>query len=277
MLKQRLITAAILIPLFVSGVMLLPTMALAVALGAVLALGFPEWCRLFSLSGGWAAGCIAVLLVGCGLAVVAAYHQKALWGLLAVAVVGWLAAALRMVMVASGRPVVGIRRVGPDGRRWVLAVLLAGVVLLPPLAALVYLHGSGELGARYVLFLVTLIWVADSAAYFGGRRWGRHRLAPRLSPGKTWEGVVCALVGALLWTVLWYDVLGVQHRFVFLLWVGGTVAASIVGDLFESALKREAGIKDSGSLLPGHGGVLDRIDSLLAAAPVFALGLAVTG
>lgn len=131
----------------------------------------------------------------------------------------------------------------------------------------------GEAGAWIVLAVLAVIWAGDSAAYFGGRAWGRRRCAPAISPNKTWEGVFCglaasAVMGALLWTVaiqLWGPpLLGGAFGLAFGLLVG---AAGQVGDLVESAMKRELGIKDFGALLPGHGGVLDRFDSLLFAAP----------
>lgn len=148
------------------------------------------------------------------------------------------------------------------------------IVLTPLWTALVALHGNGEDGPSSVLFLMILIWVADSGAYFAGRQWGRNKLAPVISPGKTWEGVYGAVFGALICGLLlaWYrsDIEGF-HWLVPVCVI--TVLMSVVGDLFESVMKRKMDMKDSGTLLPGHGGVLDRIDSLTAAAPVFVLGL----
>jgi phosphatidate cytidylyltransferase len=121
-----------------------------------------------------------------------------------------------------------------------------------------------------------LVVAADIGAYFAGRRFGRNKLAPRVSPGKTWEGVAGGLVAAALMAavgVWWFDVSA--GRFIALCMV--VVVASIVGDLTESLFKRHAGLKDSGTILPGHGGVLDRVDSVTAAAPVFLLGLQVLG
>ncbi len=129
-----------------------------------------------------------------------------------------------------------------------------------------------EFGPNYVLFLLMLIWVADIGAYFAGRRWGQRKLAPIISPGKTWAGVWGAAVAALVFALVGAAVLGVARWPEFVAVCMVTVAFSIVGDLFESMLKRQRGVKDSGSLLPGHGGVLDRLDSLIAAAPVFLLG-----
>ena len=128
-----------------------------------------------------------------------------------------------------------------------------------------------------LLFLFVLIWVADIAAYFTGKKFGRSKLAEELSPGKTREGVLGAIVGAVLISLLgvywWQEQLALMLAIYFVLLCVLTALISVVGDLFESLLKRNAGVKDSGCLIPGHGGVLDRIDSLLAASPGFMLGL----
>lgn len=129
--------------------------------------------------------------------------------------------------------------------------------------------------ARCCWFLLMLIWIADIGAYFTGRHWGRIKLAPKISPGKTREGVYGALVGALLSGVVlaWWQGLSIQQApFAILLCILAALF-SVAGDLFWSMLKRLRGVKDSSNLLPGHGGMLDRIDSLTAAAPVFLLGL----
>jgi phosphatidate cytidylyltransferase len=138
---------------------------------------------------------------------------------------------------------------------------------------LVYLHAA--YGGELLLYLFSLVWIADSGAYFSGRRFGKHKLAPSISPGKTWEGLVGGLLANLVWIVVVYQFgsgwnLGFAQ---FLIISLVTSLISVVGDLFESILKREAGVKDSGKLLPGHGGVLDRIDSVIAAAPVFVAGI----
>ena len=141
------------------------------------------------------------------------------------------------------------------------------------------LHRSGDDGPVLVLFLFVLIWVADSGAYFAGRAFGKTKLSPFVSPGKTWAGAMGALAGAVFSAVVlitggWAgDAALVPFVLLSLL----VTAVSIGGDLWESRLKREAGVKDSGNLLPGHGGVLDRVDSLLAAAPVFAVGAGLVG
>jgi phosphatidate cytidylyltransferase len=143
---------------------------------------------------------------------------------------------------------------------------------------MIQLHQTPAIGSGLVMFLFVLIWVADSGAYFAGRAFGKHKLSPHVSPGKTWEGAFGALLGAVVCGVVlyrfeWFELSLVQLVFVCV----ATAWVSIGGDLFESVMKRQADMKDSGDLLPGHGGVLDRIDSLLAAAPVFLMLVALAG
>ena len=142
---------------------------------------------------------------------------------------------------------------------------------------LVYLQEA--YGGGLLLYLFSLVWIADIGAYFSGRKFGKHKLAPAISPGKTWEGVIGGLLANLVWIVGVYQLssgwdLGFAQ---FLIISLATSLISVVGDLFESILKREAGVKDSGKLLPGHGGVMDRIDSVIAAAPVFVAGIFIAG
>lgn len=153
---------------------------------------------------------------------------------------------------------------------------LLKIVSVPVLAAawyaLLYLHGVHY---GYVFYIIALVAIADIGAYFSGKRFGKTKLAAKLSPGKTREGVYGALGLTLLWAILGAAVSG-QSGFTFMLFILFSMLAvvmSVLGDLFESLIKREAGAKDSGTLLPGHGGVFDRIDGLLAALPVFTLGL----
>jgi phosphatidate cytidylyltransferase len=136
-----------------------------------------------------------------------------------------------------------------------------------PLSFLISLHAVHGLGPRLVLFLLALLWVGDSLAYFTGRAVGRHKMAPQLSPGKTWEGAVANLLGSVL--VAFAAARWIALPLVHLCGMAALAnLAGQLGDLTESAYKRAAGAKDSGSLLPGHGGMLDRVDSLIFAAPV---------
>jgi phosphatidate cytidylyltransferase len=185
---------------------------------------------------------------------------------LLVALAFWIYAVQRLLRFAGDA---GLR----DGRS---ASALSGLlVLVPTGVALVALHRSGEAGPGLVLLLLVLVWAADSGAYFAGKRWGRRKLAPTVSPGKTVEGVCGGLTLAMVaaisgWYVLQPGTLALGPAIAISL---ATVVFSIVGDLYESMLKRQHSVKDSGTLLPGHGGMLDRIDSLTAASPVFALGV----
>jgi len=159
-------------------------------------------------------------------------------------------------------------------------VLLLGIgldLLWICVHALLYLHA--QYGGEMLLFLLSLVWVADIGAYFSGRKFGRRKLAPAISPGKTIEGVIGGLCANLLWMLVIYQyAMGWGLTLVQFLVIGiATSLVSVVGDLFESVLKREAGVKDSGKSLPGHGGVLDRIDSVIAAAPVFVSGIFFAG
>ncbi len=158
-----------------------------------------------------------------------------------------------------------------------LAATSGLLVLVPAWVALAHLclqsaHGVGVRGPQLVLFLLLLVWAADIGAFFAGRRFGRLKLAPRVSPAKTWEGVLGGLGAAALVAAAgarWFEL----PRVAFLSLCLGVALISVVGDLTESMFKRHAGLKDSGSAFPGHGGVLDRIDSVTAAAPIFLLGL----
>lgn len=155
------------------------------------------------------------------------------------------------------------RGVQPHQTLWTGAAGFA--VLVPAGLAMVWLEPLA------VLLVLVLVWIADSAAYFVGRAWGRRKLAPTVSPGKTWEGVAGGLVGAVLYAII---IALFTDRGAWLALVATAILlgmVSIVGDLFESAAKRQAGVKDSGTLLPGHGGILDRIDSATAALPLAAL------
>jgi phosphatidate cytidylyltransferase len=153
--------------------------------------------------------------------------------------------------------------------RWLCGIL----ILVPLFAALMLLYTADP---TILLFAMLIVWVADSGAYFAGKTMGRVKLAPRISPGKTWEGVIGGLVAVVLLTLarsLWVD----TDLSVFIPFCLAVASLSIVGDLTVSMFKRTAGVKDSGRLFPGHGGVLDRIDSVAAAAPLFAFGLSWVG
>ncbi len=258
-LRQRIITAALLATLFVGAVLALPEAGFALLLAAVTLLAAWEWAAL----SGWSRGGRIGHVVLTGLLLLGYWTGREVTVVvlppLFAATLFWLAAPLWLHRYAAGS--------------WRLTSRTAwsaiGLLLLP-VAWLALLQLHRHHGALPVLFLLVMIWLADSGAYFAGRRWGRRKLAPSISPGKTLEGVVGALAVTLVLAVAFASSAPGGPLFVLLCLV--TVSYSIVGDLFESMLKRQRGVKDSGRLLPGHGGVLDRVDSLIAAAPIFALG-----
>jgi phosphatidate cytidylyltransferase len=265
-----LLTALILVPIVAAGVWFLPTPWLGMLLALAVIAATEEWARLAGLgSCGTHVGLLAAVVLGLvGMAwVLRSGHSPV--PLLVLAGLWWLWAAQRVVRIARIAPVQG-----PDRR----VAVTAPLVLVPAWTGLVWLHAQVH-GPALVLFVLVLIWVADSAAYFSGRLWGRRKLAPVVSPGKTLEGVFGAMAGALVMGagLAWASGAAPGPAAALLLLCLVTAAVSIVGDLYESLLKRTRGVKDSGSLLPGHGGLLDRIDSLTAAAPVFALGLHLIG
>ena len=265
MLKHRLITAICLGALFLAALFLLPGLAWALFLLAFILVGAWEWCGLagfgrrgrglfmfFMLAGG--------LLLLPGLSWFASIRNPMILLLLALAAAFWLAIAPFWLMQR-------LRVTQP----WMLGML--GVVLL--LSGWVALVELRHLGPLAVLGVMATVWLADSAAYFAGRRFGRHKLAPEISPGKTWEGFAGAVLAVMLCGVA--VCLAWSLSFWFLPGLLLLVVMSVIGDLFESWIKRVAGKKDSGTLLPGHGGVLDRIDALLPTLPLtlFALYLPV--
>ena len=168
-----------------------------------------------------------------------------------------------MALALAARPVRSLEKALPGAAASVLGVLYVGL----PLAMFSDLRRLYD-GPRWVIYVLALTWVSDTAAYFGGRLFGRHKLAPRISPGKTWEGAVASLAASLAFGMAY---LAWMRPEIGLAW-SGSISAAVniagqVGDLAESAIKRGAGAKDSGSILPGHGGLLDRVDALLFAVP----------
>ncbi len=265
MLKQRILTALVLAPLALWGIWSLSSDALAVVLGAIFTLGAWEWSRLVGLECHLARlGYTAVFPVLFFL--LYPLLQQGTWPqFVLVLAMTWWAMALMSVMTYP--------RSAALWQGSAVARAVAGLfVLLPSWAALSLLHSA--YGPGYFILLMCLIWGADSGAYFAGRALGKRKLAPRVSPGKSWEGVIGGLITALAIAAAattWLAPVGGMAAFMGLALV--TVFISVLGDLLESMFKRIMDLKDSGGILPGHGGVLDRIDSLTAAAPLFTLGL----
>ena len=268
MLKQRLLTAAILIPLVVWGILQLPTPYLSLILALFVIQGGWEWGGLMKLS---SRGVRALYAVIVGLCLACAWifldRDSNDWLALPVISLFWWLLAIVWVLTYPRSSF----RWSPLWMKFIIGLL----VLVPTWLAVVGLHEHGSNGPYLVLYLLSLIWVADSGAYFGGKQWGKHKLAAEVSPGKTWEGVVSALAASTIYSVAaaYFLSLPGNQWLAFIVLSLVAVAFSILGDLSESMFKRQANVKDSGVLLPGHGGVLDRIDSVTAAAPVFVVGL----
>jgi phosphatidate cytidylyltransferase len=271
MLKTRVVTALVLFVLFLAALVWLAPRAWAVFAGVLVVPAAWEWARLIKLGRTLCGLYVVLVAVLCALLYGWAHTDT---GAYALHTAVYLLAALFWVAVVP----LWLWRSWLPRSRW-FAAITGFVVLVPTWLALVELRNLDPL---LLLLLMAVAWVSDIAAYFAGRRYGRHRLAPSISPGKTWEGVAGAAaavsVYALLWGYAWpqYFPQFVKSlplgAFGMLLFLWPLTALGIYGDLFESALKRHAGVKDSGNMLPGHGGVLDRIDALTAVLPVAALG-----
>ena len=252
MLATRLLTAAALIAAFVGALFWLDRFALSVIVALVVALGAFEWSTLSGSRALWLSWTYAAVCAGIYYDLVQ-FPWMAYWVCL-FASVFWVVCApyllFRGSMRGSLRPWIGL-----------VVLIPAGVAMtaMPPL---------------WVLMVLILVWIADTGAYLAGNAFGKRKLAPKISPGKTWEGVAGGAVGTLIYAmicgVFLPDLGGRVEGVIWVPFLAGALALfalSVVGDLLESALKRQAGAKDSGKLLPGHGGVLDRIDSATATLP----------
>lgn len=254
-----MLTATALLGGLLAALVLLDRLQLAMLLGIVVALAGHEWGRLAGLGRPMA----ALYGIACGALFGVAVF--ALHAALRAQEVLFAASALFWIVLAPAWMLGGL---GHSGHALLGA---AGIAVLVPAGVAVL-----ALPTERLLLVMGLVWIADTAAYFSGRAFGRHKLAPTISPGKTWEGVAGAVVGVMIYggIVLSYSPLAGQVPLpvpLLVLLLILLTAASVMGDLFESLLKRQAGIKDSSNLLPGHGGILDRIDALTSTLPLAAL------
>lgn len=257
MLRQRIITALLLAPLALLVILWTPHTVTMAVFAVLVTAGAWEWAAFpgFTSAAGRASYAALIAAAIAGLWLVGPEHTR-LDLVIGIAVVWWLFALIWVALM-------------PARMNRAIAAVAGFFVLLPAWLALVRLHAVNP---QLVLFLVLVVVAADVGAYFAGRRFGRHKLAPRVSPAKTWEGVFGGLVAAGIMAIIGVRWFGLSAA-PFLVLCAVVVVASVVGDLTESLFKRHAGLKDSGNLLPGHGGVLDRVDSVTAAAPVFVFGL----
>ncbi|MGB8516444.1 MAG: phosphatidate cytidylyltransferase [Gallionella sp.] len=265
MLKLRVITAIILLVAFLSAVFMLPMMGWAMLVLVIVLQGAYEWAKLSKLT-----SVAAVLYV----ASAALLLSLLIWtepqaGGSSIKISIYIISALLWFVIV---PVWMIR--GWKVEQTALMMLVGWAVLIPTGLAMLDLR---VVSPWLLLAVMALVWVADSAAYFTGRKFGKHKLAPGISPGKTWEGVAGAVAGVFAYVlIVWNlhpDFLQNASLPKLLLASIFWVALAVIGDLFESAIKRQAGVKDSGALLPGHGGLLDRIDALTSTLPLAALVL----
>ncbi len=277
MLRQRVITALVMAGLFLAAVALLPLPGLALFFALVVALGSWEWAQLCGWRGPLSRalyvlcvqGALVALYWYCGLG--EAPTREAVQPFLGLACLWWSFSLLWV----KGYPASAIFwRSLPA--RCVMGVLVLGSAWL----AAVYLL-SFPRGGLLMVGMILIVAAADIGAYFAGKNFGRHKMAAAVSPAKTWEGFWGGIVSVLALALVYWWLLPPQMAHISLLAViavtVATAMASVVGDFTVSMVKRESGMKDSGSLLPGHGGVLDRLDSICGAAPVFALGLLLAG
>ncbi len=263
-LRKRIATASVLAAVLLVVVLWLPRWTTVVVLTGLVLAGAWEWSAFLRLRTSPARAIyVAVVAALLPTAWVLTNTIEGRSAFLTIALIWWIAALCWIVFAP--------RRVAP----W-SAALAGTLALVPAWLALVRLRLDLPHGAEWVLFSLLLVWVADIGAYFFGRRFGRLRLAPEVSPGKTWEGVIGGIAASAIVAVLgsaWFHV----PLIAFLPLCLAAVSFSIIGDLTESLLKRFAGMKDSGTLFPGHGGVMDRIDSVTGAVPVLFLGLTLLG
>ncbi|MFQ0977517.1 phosphatidate cytidylyltransferase [Vibrio campbellii] len=275
-MKQRIITALILAPLVILGIFKLPLIGFIIALTAITLLGFWEWTQFTESKSRIAALVPAVVVTGLSFLFISpdavSLNQLAAphYTVLALGFVWWIIAST----MAITYPKTTNLWQGSKGLRHVFGFL----TLIPFLWSVIILRASDISvdpyhGAKLVLYVCFLVWAADSGAYFAGKSMGKRKMAPHVSPNKTIEGLIGGIIAALIvgWLFAgWFDIQFTSpvHMVIITLI---TVVISVLGDLVESMFKRVSGIKDSSNIIPGHGGILDRIDSLTAAFPVFAL------
>lgn len=276
MLKQRVITAIVLTIFILAMLFGLPATYFSIFIGAVVLIGAWEWSNLSSFGKSWqrllyvifiaAILLVTEYLIGLISASQPALNISLIKQILVIACAWWAVALL----LVQGYPSSAILWGHP-----VIRLLMGVLVLIPTWLALVYVRFQPQ-GAWLVVMIIGIVAAADTGGYFTGRRFGKHKLAQAVSPGKTLEGFAGGLVSNVLLAILIAYLSG-SSLWLLLAIVVPTSLFSVLGDLLESMVKRHAGVKDSGAILPGHGGILDRVDSITAAAPVFSLALLASG
>lgn len=272
MLEQRLISAVILIPAVVWATLFLPTSYFAISISIFLVIAAWEWARLVAIN-----STSARILYGSLLAAVLFFsweqldNDEFIYPVLIIGLLWWV--YLFICIILSKYHHLTVHRSYPF--QVIKGGLIGLLILIPAWLGLLLLHSN--YGREYVLLVLVLVWGADTGAYIFGKRFGKHKMTASISPGKTWEGVLGGLVMCIIVALVacWALALNMTDSMIILMLAVIVVIFSIVGDLTISIFKRSRGLKDSGSIIPGHGGILDRIDSLLAAFPVFVSGFIV--
>lgn len=268
MLKQRVLTALVLIPIALWGFFYLDGYAFAIFAGAVVTIGGWEWARLVDIEESGARLAYASI---CAFLLILLWYMPSIARLVVLLGVVWWGFAWILV--------IGFPETSNYWKNSFVKYVIGLLILLPAWQGLVLLKHSGPHGNWIIFSIMLFVWAADIGAYFAGRTWGKDKLAPKVSPGKSWQGFwggMAASVAVGLVIYIKTDFLD-GKLLLSLVCLIILVTFSVLGDLTESMFKREAGLKDSSNLLPGHGGVLDRIDSLTAAIPVAVLLLWVLG
>lgn len=277
MLKQRIITSLILTPLVIWGVFSMPALYFSLFILLIVGLSSWEWGHLAGMESSISKGLftLASLIALALLIWFLDISSQGFYTLLAISILWWLYRIIRVLLYRA--PETSITSTQHKGIHAVTA-MVSLVALIIPFYSIVYLRNVYHFPG-YLFYLLMTIWAADVFAYFSGKYLGKHKLAPHVSPGKTWEGVYGAFAGTAIGALIgaYYFGFDPQTGILFFVLTMIIVSISIFGDLSESLYKRQNALKDSGHLLPGHGGMLDRVDSLVAAAPFYLVGLSILG
>ena len=265
MLLQRVLTAIPLAALMIWLIFFQPTTSLFYAFLVVGLIGGWEWSRLSGVKSILPRAIFSIVIALLIAVLVKSQNLASFYLLMSISLVWWIINIIKMLpqQVADASDCFSLQK-----------LLLGFIVLVPPVLALLFIH-QFEQGAAWLFYSMSLVWVADIGAYFSGKRFGKNKLAPAISPGKTREGFYGAVIATSFYTLaaaIYFELSAIQI-FIFLVISLLATILSVAGDLFISLYKRERGVKDSGNILPGHGGILDRIDSLTSTAPFFALTL----
>jgi phosphatidate cytidylyltransferase len=262
MLKTRIITALMLVTVFIPALFMLSSISWAYGMLALALLALNEWAGMIQLPTKGHSIYLAIATIAGLIALQMLNKYGFHWfffqsmGIFFVVTLFWV---LIVPLWLTKKWIIN---------KYVLALL--GFLLMASIWMALICAKSAD--PQLLLALLATVWIADSAAYFAGKNFGKHKLAPNISPGKTWEGVLGALIAATFFGLILYFILNVRNLAIFpLLWL--VTSFGVIGDLFESMLKRQANIKDSGRLLPGHGGILDRIDGIIPSLPIAILAI----